>query len=273
MQNRCGPVRRGIRLVEVLVVAAMIAILVGLLIPAPRRVREAAARTQSQNNLRVIGVAINGYALAYNNTLPNAGPNAKYWFCGTTPTGSVAAAQVPHPRSPAVSCRRWKATSRPWPLRSIPRWSVSLATLAVTASPPTGPSRKRHRQSACARFVPARRVPVHRLRGNLHRRPDRGRPVSRIGGWYRSLPEHRLHHLAGIARRYSGRHLCQRRAVSRVCFHRERLPGGAHGWLGKEPDHGCQHRDLHQQRHHRFRRGVQPVRQHQQFRAELVASH
>ncbi len=89
MQNRCRRVRRGFRLVEVLIVIGISAILVGLLIPAPRRVREAAARTQSQNNLKQIGIAINGYAAAYNNTLPNAGPNAKYWFCGTTPTGSV----------------------------------------------------------------------------------------------------------------------------------------------------------------------------------------
>jgi hypothetical protein len=97
MSRRVSESRPGFRLVDLVVVVAMVASLIGCFFPAASRYHEPSSQSLSRNNLRQIGIALNNFAEANNHQLPNVAPgNAPFFFCGQT-GGTATRAGQPSP--------------------------------------------------------------------------------------------------------------------------------------------------------------------------------
>ena len=127
-QAQQSPQRKGFTLIELLVVISIIAVLMSLILPAVQSARAAARRTQCQNNLRQVALALYGSATA------NNGNFASYGTFGHDPATATSPGGIGDPTTHAANAgspiefRSWVVGILPFLDRQdlFDRWSNTL---------------------------------------------------------------------------------------------------------------------------------------------------
>jgi len=118
--------RSAFTLIELLVVIAIIAILIALLVPAVQKVRESSARTQCQNNMKQLGIALHAFHDMYKVFPPSVGRGMAI----TASTGPTVAVMMAAPDQTS-----WLRHILPYVEQENALWSNIFALFACPSDP------------------------------------------------------------------------------------------------------------------------------------------
>jgi prepilin-type N-terminal cleavage/methylation domain-containing protein/prepilin-type processing-associated H-X9-DG protein len=141
------PGRCGFTLIELLVVIAIMVVLVGLLVPAVQKVREAGNRAQCMSNLHQLGLALHNYAVMYQHypsayEAPGLNPG---WGWGAHILPLIE--QRPLYDAAGVATRLFGGGSAPAAANSYTQTPLSLFRCPSDSGPALNPDRFNHATS------------------------------------------------------------------------------------------------------------------------------